>query len=104
MSLQAINENGFLVLSPDGPMNAETSPTLDRDILQAVEESVSPVVLDFARVPFISSLGLRTVVKVAKAVKDRAPLIVSGLQPQLVEMFRLAGLDRLVEIRDAIPT
>lgn len=103
MSLQVMNQNGLLVLRPEGAMNAVTSPPLDSEMQDALSDNEAPVVLDLSLVPFISSQGLRTVVTVAKIAKARATLVVSGLQPQLLEMFKLAGLDRLVSLQDEVP-
>jgi anti-anti-sigma factor len=84
-------------------MNAITSPAMQEEINEALAGSEGRVVLDLSNVPFVSSQGLRVVIqtaKLARRIDHSAQLYVCGLQPQIHQIFALAGLDRVVDIRE----
>lgn len=100
MNVKFSEENGNVIIRPQGAMNALTCPAMQDEIATRLADCDSPVVLDLAGVPFISSHGLRVVIQTAKLAKENGPLTACGLQPQIQQMFKLAGLDKVVAIRE----
>lgn len=98
MSLKSTTENGLLIIRLEGPLNALTSPAIQAEIEVLVAESDDRLVLDLSAVPFVSSHGLRVIIQTARLIPPPAKLVVCGLQMQIQQMFKLAGLDRLVDI------
>lgn len=65
------------------------------------------LVLDFSKMPYISSIGLRVLMLAAKDVKSRrGQLVLAGLQPLVAEVFQISGFHFYFKIfhgrRDAI--
>jgi anti-sigma B factor antagonist/stage II sporulation protein AA (anti-sigma F factor antagonist) len=67
----------------------------------------APLVLDFAGVSYISSMGLRVLMVVAKAMRARHQRIAAAaLQPAVAEIFAIARFNHVLEVfpgvRDAL--
>jgi anti-anti-sigma factor len=57
------------------------------------------LVIDFAGVISISSVGLRALVAASKQAKAAGrQIVIAGLQPLVREVFRISGFDRLIPV------
>jgi anti-anti-sigma factor len=58
-----------------------------------------PLLLDMSEVTFVSSLGLRMLLTVAKALNQRgAKMVLLNPQPTVREVFVISGFDQLMPI------
>lgn len=65
----------------------------------------SPVVLDFASVSYISSVGLRVLMLAAKRVKTQQGRIsVAALSPIVSEIFRVSHFDLVLQVFGDVET
>ena len=63
-----------------------------------------PVVLDFAEVEYISSVGLRVLMVAAKQMRSQAAgLAIAGLQPVVAEIFTISRFDRVLDVHASVP-
>ena len=64
----------------------------------------SGVVLDFAGVEYISSVGLRVLMVAAKQMRaNAAPLAIAALQPVVAEIFAISRFDRVLAVHPDVP-
>ena len=90
---------GVVTLSLIGPINENTSPTLDKEICEALAESVEILVLDMAGVDFITSSGVGIIVKAKTSLKRRGGnLVIINLQPQVEKVFEIIRLTPVLEV------
>ena len=84
---------GVVTLSPIGPIDTETSLTLDKEICRILAASTKTLVFDMAGVDFITSVGIGTIAK-AKTSLNRigGDLAMINLQPQIKEVFEIMRL------------
>lgn len=60
-------------------------------------------ILDFAQVSFMDSSGIAVVINSLRAMtRINGKLSVSGLNAQPMRVFHVSGIDRLVEVKEAI--
>lgn len=60
-------------------------------------------VLDFGEVSFMDSSGIAVVINALRAMKRiDGELLVTGLKEQPIKVFRAAGIDKLVEIKEIV--
>ncbi len=80
-----------------GHLDAVTAPQLEKlldDLLQT--ESAQHIVIDLGEVTFVASAGLRVFLASAKKAKRaRRGLALCRLQPQVQQVFELAGMTSL---------
>jgi anti-anti-sigma factor len=91
---------GFVVLEPVGRLESKTSPELDKKVVALLAAGERKFVVDLGATEYVSSAGLRVLLMLAKKVSGGAGrLALCGLNPQVSEVFEIAGLGALFQIR-----
>ena len=76
-----------------------------RNKIDAAVENAYPelLILDFGGVTFMDSSGIAVVINALRQMnKIEGKLILTGIQSQPRKVFRASGLDKLVEIKEAV--
>ncbi|MDR0990857.1 MAG: STAS domain-containing protein [Propionibacteriaceae bacterium] len=95
MDVAISNEGSTRVVTVSGRLNTTTAPQLEAVVDQAAaDQSVTALVLDFSATSFISSAGLRVVLNAHKFFVKRGGLTIRGVQPAVMEVFTMTGLQR----------
>ncbi len=82
-----------------GRLDAATSPGVEKRLLALVSEGNIRLALDLSGMNYISSLGLRVLITVAKQVHSGGgKLAFAGLGSSVYEIFKLAGLTELFSV------
>jgi anti-anti-sigma factor len=88
-------DKGYTVAQFEGRLDASTAAGAETALAGMV--AAGPVVADMEQVRYISSIGLRVLLKAAKLAKQNGVrFTVSGLQPAVREVFETAGFDQLI--------
>ena len=96
MELTRRRESGIEVVVLQGRLDAFTSKTIEEQILELIEGGVRHLIVDLQAVDYVSSVGLRLLLKAAKRLRDLGGrLAVSSLQPTVREAFEFSGLAAL---------
>ena len=62
-----------------------------------------PMVLDFSEVTFVDSSGIAVVINAMRCMTQiEGKLLLTGLASQPMRVFRASGIDKLVEIKEAV--
>ncbi len=99
MKITKETENGKITLKLDGWLDAVSSPELGAEIekIEAAEE----IVIDFDKVEYIASSGLRQVVAAHQRAKEvGAVLSVINACTEVMSIFKLTGLDKKLKITE----
>lgn len=108
MDLQPLSAPGATILRPQGRID-HTHADAFREALEshlgACKAGGNQLVIDFAQVAYISSIGLRALMLAIKQVKAQGGrMVLAGLSPLVLEVFKISRFDMLFEIfpdRDA---
>jgi len=99
--------NGVGVLTVSGQIDAYSAPEIEK-ALTAIINDQGRVVVDLAAVDYVSSAGLRVLLAGLKQTRSQVAkagdLRVVGLQPQVKEVFDIAGFTPLFKIYDDVTT
>ena len=88
-----------LVISLPSRLDAASLATLERAFSAAVAGHKGKVLADMSEVGFVASLALRMLLMNQKAAQPLGgDLRLSGLQPQIAEIFRKSRFDTLFKI------
>ncbi|WP_116248222.1 STAS domain-containing protein [Nocardiopsis sp. FIRDI 009] len=93
-------EDGVIVVTPVGEMDAVTSPAL-AEVLDGVlsEDRTGGVVVDLAKVAFCDSRCIGVLVAAYRHARDRGVgLVVAEPQQQVHRLFVIAGIDQVIPI------
>ena len=89
---------GAYVVAVEGELDSNTSRELE-DMLCALMQVQAAVVVDLNKVPYVSSAGLRVLLKAAKIGRSAAHrLVLAGLAPQVREVFDISGFSNIFRI------
>ena len=79
--------------------NAESLKQALAPILDATVPPIGALVLDFSRVTYISSMGLRVLLVAAKQMRAcNARIAIASLQPVVGEIFAIARFNHVLEV------
>lgn len=99
LEIREERSDGAIVVAPVGRIDAVTSDDLERRLLVLVAARGARLVVDMQAVEYISSAGLRVLLRLAKKSKEQAGRVVlCALGPAVRQVFELAGFLALFEI------
>jgi len=88
-----ISKNGKVtVASPVGRLDTTTAPEAETRINEAIDGGDVKIVIDFAQTSYISSAGLRVLLKTAKSLHQKSgKLALCGANEQILEVLEMSG-------------
>ncbi len=89
-----------MILAPDGRLDSNSAPILEQEIdLISSDDQGHHLLLDFSKVEYISSAGLRVVLKTVKERQTASKsFAVSNMQDHVREVFEISGFDSYISI------
>ena len=82
-------------LKLSGWLDTQTTPQLEAEV-NALDEDVSALALDFADLEYISSAGLRQIVAAYKKMKGA--LTLRHVSDEIMNVISMTGLDKRIKI------
>jgi stage II sporulation protein AA (anti-sigma F factor antagonist) len=109
MEINEERQDGIVVVAPVGRIDSTTAEALDRHLIRLPNADDRRVVVDFGKVDYISSAGLRVMLTLAKRIREaRGALAICSLEDSVWQVFELAGFLPLFSVAksrdDAIRT
>ncbi|MBR6922148.1 MAG: STAS domain-containing protein [Clostridia bacterium] len=90
-------ENNALTLSLEGRLDTVTAPQLEEEIATSIE-GVTLLVLDFEKLEYISSAGLRVLLSAQKKMKNQGEMKVVRVNETINEVFEMTGFADILTI------
>lgn len=98
MTITKTMENNKVILSVEGWLDTKSAPELGREI-EALSD-IEALVLDFEKLEYIASAGLREVVSAYKKMKSmNGEFSVIHVTSEVMDVFKLTGFDQKIDIR-----
>ncbi len=92
MDISVKDADEAVVLVVAGSMDADNAHELDKAIEARIEAGSPDIVLDLAGLEYISSAGLRVIMKSAKKLEvRRGSIVIVGLKGVVEEVFKVSG-------------
>lgn len=105
MDIQIAEEQGAVILNVAGRLDAVSAAEFDRQCGVCADKKPARLLLDFAGLDYISSAGLRSLLSLAKKMKNSGgKLGVCGLKGVVREVVELSGFDQFLPIFDDRPS
>ncbi len=91
------------VVTVSGRVDSSTAPRLDQTLKGLVDNRRNRIVLDMARVEYLSSAALRAMVSCLRSVqKWRGNLHIAQPSQRVADVLNLAGLDVVFKVFDDV--
>ena len=101
MTVQESEFEAAVVLFPIGRLNDEGAGVLEARVYGFVDRGKALIVLDCARIDYVSSAGLRALLLCAKiCAQEGGKLVIAALQPQCRSVIEMSGFLSVIEHRD----
>ena len=104
MQFTSFLENGRLTVVLTGEIDHHCAKRYIQAIIAKIEAYTPDLcILDFSEVSFVDSSGIAVVINALRAMTQiEGTLLLSGIGNQPMRVFRASGIDKLVEIREAV--
>ena len=104
MHFTSFLENGQLTVALTGEIDHHCAKAYIRAISSKIEAyTPETCVLDFSEVSFVDSSGIAVVINALRAMTQiEGRLLLAGIGNQPMRVFRASGIDKLVEIKEAV--
>ena len=99
MEIDEEKKEGVVILSLNGRLDALTAKGLENKFFSLLESQEKRFAINFRQLDYISSGGLRVLLKAAKVLKkDNGKIVLYALKDPIKEIFEIAGFVGLFQI------
>ena len=93
-------DGDVLVLLPVGRLDSGNARSFESIVMDFISSGERHLVIDFSRLDFISSSGLRVLLIAAKALKaGEGTIVLCSMKNHIEEVFRISGFHRILPIK-----
>ena len=104
MQFTSFLQDGRLTVALTGEIDHHCAKSYISGIAAKIEAYTPDIcILDFREVTFMDSSGIAVVINALRAMTQiEGRLVLAGISPQPMKVFRASGFDKLVEIKEAV--
>ena len=84
----------------NGKIDSNNAAEFEKQLLSAAGENYGDITLDAGELEYISSAGLRVLLKLKKGTKGKVSII--NVSPDVYDIFGVTGFDNILEVKKAI--
>ena len=93
-------DHDALVLLPVGRLDSGNARAFESIVMQHISSGAQRLIVDFSRLTFISSAGLRVLRVATKALHaSQGKIALCAMPNHIEEVFRISGFDQVIPIR-----
>lgn len=97
MNILLKKEEKNLTVELEGRLDTTTAPQLEAELKQNIGDSTL-LVLDFAKLQYISSAGLRVLLAAQKVMNKQGQMVVKNVNDTIMEVFEITGFADILTI------
>ncbi|MBC2737348.1 MAG: STAS domain-containing protein [Desulfobacteraceae bacterium] len=109
MDITETKHDHYSVFKLNGRLDSNTAMGFEQKLFECMENGTQRMILDFQELDYISSAGLRVILKATKNLKSaEGKLVLCAMQDYVKEVFEISGFDSFLPIEatldDAVKT
>ena len=97
MTINKTASNAALTLALEGRLDTTTAPALEEELRTSLE-GVTELVLDFDKLEYISSAGLRVLLSAQKQMNRQGKMTIRRVCADIMEVFEITGFVDILSI------
>ena len=97
LNIQKTKEEDSIIYQLEGRLDTVTAPELEESLQEAFEEETN-LVLDFEKLDYISSAGLRVLLSAQKILNTTGTMKVIHVNDTIMEIFEVTGFNEILTI------
>lgn len=106
MKIESSRSGTVIVVAPAGRIDHAHTPEFQQALepfVSACNSGADPLLIDFSGIEYISSVGLRALMLIARAVAaQKGRVAIAALQPVVREVFEISRFHLLFKIYDSV--
>jgi anti-sigma B factor antagonist len=92
-------QDAISIFKLNGRLDSNTSQGFEKKIFDAISDGSKNMIVDFKDLDYISSAGLRVILKATKALnREEGKIMLCSMQDYVKEVFEIAGFDSFLPI------
>ncbi len=104
MDIERTSVGEVQVFRITGRLDSGTSPAFEAQVLKVIRPGANRVVLDFSKVDYVSSAGLRAVLLAAKQTRaTQGGFAIYGMARPIYHVFEMSGFARIIKLFEGEP-
>ncbi|WP_036222839.1 STAS domain-containing protein [Mesoaciditoga lauensis] len=97
------SEGKYLVVSPEGDFDVETSRSLKEEVRKRILSGTSNIIIDLTNVSYVDSSGLGTLIALQKDARlNGGSVSIVGASSQIKRVMKMTNLDKLFAFYDKL--
>ena len=97
MTINKTQTDSSLTIALEGRLDTSTSPDLEKE-LQACLDGITELILDFDKLQYISSAGLRVILSAQKQMNKQGTMVIRHVNDTIQEVFEITGFTDILTI------
>lgn len=97
MNITKSAENDKVTIAITGRLDTNTAPQLEAELKQSLE-GTNNLVLDFTKLEYVSSAGLRVILAAQKQMNKQGSMVITNVKPTVMEVFEITGFVDILTI------
>ena len=97
VNVNQIDEKGVLTISVEGSIDTLTASDFESKVIKALD-GVKKLILDFAKVEYVSSAGLRTIILLNEKMEEKEGMTIKNINDEVRDVFEMTGFDELLTL------
>ena len=96
MHIEKQRNQNKLTLTLEGRLDTSTAPMLEAEL--STMDGVTELVLDFAKLEYISSAGLRVLLATQKVMNKQGSMVIKNVNEVIMYIFQITGFIDILTI------
>lgn len=97
MEIKKTKNGNELTLAVEGRLDTTTAPQLEAELKQELC-GVENLKLDFAKLDYLSSAGLRVLLSAQKVMNKQGEMVIRNVNETIAEIFEITGFSDILTI------
>ena len=97
LTINKKTENQKLILELEGRLDTVTSPDLENELSGSLD-GITELIIDFGKLEYISSAGLRVLLSAQKVMNKQGVMKVTNVNETVMEIFEVTGFSDILTI------
>lgn len=98
MTITKTLNGSALTVALDGRLDTTTSPALEAELHDSLD-GITSLALDFEKLEYISSAGLRVLLAAQKTMNKQGEMIVRNVNASIMEIFDITGFSDILTVQ-----
>lgn len=86
-----------MIIEVEGRLDTTTAPQLEKELKQKLGDAKT-LILDFAKLEYVSSAGLRVILSAQKVMNKQGNMVVKNVNETIMDIFEVTGFADILTI------